>query len=376
MTIDELIGNNAGVGYIAAQSAFHSIENKYGGLCEECGSEQRWDQKHNELVCSSCGLVCSAPSAMFSQLGEQGATETGSVLPNYAHLSDDELDLMIGSKNRKLIRKIGDPKENPALKTLKPFALSELGSKDYAKLHGMIFGRDTLGQPIKVPLSCIRLDSLIKEKPSINEISYRIKFSLEMNPKTKKPKRLLSISSEIVLPKTQQQDPYKLWREQKRVERSYHKHKLNLIADHDANGFSASLRTSNPQDERLEVLKHSRIKITKDIGIDYKAADRALNRMRKKELRKEIIESRAYDEGDNVWLRTTQWRRDLEPEEEARKAYGRDWMKREELVWHPLLPLSEHRIREHIGLSIGWITSTKFSMATPNDSVCGSCANI
>lgn len=48
-----------------------------------------------------------------------------SVLPNYGHLSDNELDLMVGPRNRTRIREINDTKKNPTLKNLKAFTLNE-----------------------------------------------------------------------------------------------------------------------------------------------------------------------------------------------------------------------------------------------------------
>ena len=372
----ELISSSSGVSNIAGQSSFHSIENKNGGKCEECGSERRWDQKHDEMICIGCGLVYSDVSEEVtwpedSDFIERMANEedyieaieaydegfmeyynpglANNVLPNYGHLSDNELDLMVGSRNRTRIREINDTKKNPALKNLKAFTLSELGSKDYIELHEGIFG-DLLGRPTKVPLSRIRLDPLIKERPSINMVSCKIKFSLEMNRRTKKPKRLLGISSEIALPEAQQKDIYELWMEQKKVEHTYNKYHLDIIADHINTFFNFPALWTSQQNAWLLALKRSRTKIKRDTGIDYKAIDRALSRIWKKELREEIIKSRAY-EGDVEWLRkTTRWQVILDLEEEAKREYGPEWLKREELVWYPLLPLPEHRIIKHIAL--------------------------
>ena len=244
----EALERGGGASRDPGQSFFHSIENKSGGQCVVCCSALRWDQKHDELICIDCGLVYSdVPEELTPWLedrdfvvhmtNEEDYIEAyddrfieyynpmlaNSVLPDYGHLSDNELDLMLGWRNRKLIREINNPTKNPIVGYLKPFRLSELGSKGYDGLHEGIFG-DLLGRPTKVPLSRIRLDPLIKEKPSINMVSNRIKFSLEMNRSTKKPKRLLGISSEIALPETQRRDIYKLWLEQKKVEKSYNPH--------------------------------------------------------------------------------------------------------------------------------------------------------
>lgn len=384
----EALRSGGGTSRDPAQSFFHSIENKYGGICEECRSGLRWDQKHDERCCADCGLIYpntfhilekadpnmqedtegspswqkprqEAPSN--EDIYSEGYGETFIALsnpsylhyekvPSYGHLSDNELDQMVGYRNRKLIRGINDPNKNPTINLFKKFKLGELSSKDYIKLHEKIYS-ESFG-PVKVPLSRIRLDPLIKDKPLLNMVSHQIHFLLEMNPRTKKPKKLLSISSETVLPEAQQNDIFELWREQKIVERAYSKNILEIISDH-INAFLYQPDQWNSQpDAWLRALKRARNKISKETGVDYKAVDRALNRIWKKELRDEIIDSRAYEEGDNAWIQTTRWQGDLDLEEEAKQEYGEDWLRREELVWYPLLPLPERRIAKHMALEM------------------------
>jgi hypothetical protein len=129
----------------------------------------------------------------------------------------------------------------------------------------------------------------------------------------------------------------------------YNKYNLDIIADHVNMFFYYPDLWTNQQNAWPHALKRSRTKIAKDTGIDYRAVDRALNRIWKKELLEEIIESRAY-EGDGEWLRTTKWQLYLDLDEEAKLEYGREWLKREELVWYPLLDLPERRILKHIAL--------------------------
>ncbi len=345
-----ILSAGGSVGKDSEQSSYQLIKNKHGGLCGECGGSLRWDQKHDERYCVDCGLIDPLCGKAFTTKYNPRLSNYEE-LPSYGHLGGEELDLMIGHKNHIRLQEIDNPENIKDLERKskildsneykewrikidqinRPFKLSALNAlsdprgKDFFNILKDVSAERGYKSIIwNVYPDQIEADPLVPEtRPVGSQPSSIIRFDLQGGPK----KRLIGISSYIESSRQHPQDarPYKLWQEQKAVERAYYE-----LWGKKENQELLRMPHNSPYQPWHWWLIALRPLIAKKTGLDSRAVDRALCRMAKKDIKRN-----ARVRGD--WARNTSntdaWRAELESIEGARKDYGIDWLKHNRISW-------------------------------------------
>ena len=243
---------------------------------------------------------------------------------DYGHLGSNELELMVGEDNLKRIRRINAW----SMEHIKPLDLKELNSADYSKLY-----------------KC----------KSYNKFGYLEDGALD-----------ISLSQIRLNPPTTE----KQWLELKKVEYALGKlmHETCLV------GKDPFERADNsPYGIDQDLFLRYRNQISKETGLSYRAVSMALNRMLRKQVKRDAIIDRALDsdvvarlggpeksDWRHIWNRTNEWRMELDRIAKEREKYGiceegqepktilPNWLKRYAFAWSVL------RFDEGYCVAVNW----------------------